>query len=115
MNSMNTEKLNEGESPDHVSEESAESEAQVDKGKQGGNRRDAGRKRVHDVGYRSVRNVLWKNISIHSSIFDDWIQERHRHGIKNNSEFAIFLLDNAKNQEGRYVQNRFLSYSSLVY
>ena len=38
---MNTEKLNEGESPDHVSEESAESQARVDKGKQGGNRRGA--------------------------------------------------------------------------
>ena len=45
MNSMNTEKLNEGESPDHVSEESAESQEQVDKGKQGGNRRGAEKKR----------------------------------------------------------------------
>ena len=62
----------------------------------GGKRRGAGRKRLHEAGYESVRDLFWKTMSIRTAVFDEWKMERERHRFKNNTEFARFLLENSK-------------------
>ena len=62
----------------------------------GGTRHGAGRKRIHEEGYKSVPNVLWKSISVHTNVYEEWLKERQRRGFTNNSNFARFLLENLK-------------------
>ena len=62
----------------------------------GGTRHGAGRKRIHEEGYKSVRSVLWKSISVHTNVYEEWLKERQRRGFTNNSDFARFPLENLK-------------------
>ena len=48
----------------------------------GGRRYGAGRKRVHEHGYKTARDLLWKTISVHTSIFEQWKKEQDRRGFK---------------------------------
>ena len=72
-------------------------EGSVSVNRHGGKRRGSGRKRTYESGYENLRSVIWKTISIHAEIYDEWISERTRHGYKDNSGFAQLLLDSAKN------------------
>lgn len=70
----------------------------------GGKRRGAGRKRIHEAGYESVRDLFWKTMSIRTTVFEEWKMERERRGFKNNTEFARFLLENSKTLPGSQTQ-----------
>ena len=56
----------------------------------GGSRRGVGRKRLHEGGYRNVQNILWKDITVHTDVFNEWVKDLY--GFTNNSDFAGFLL-----------------------
>ena len=38
-------------------------------------RRGTGRKRVYEAGYQIVHDMLQKTVSIHTSVFGEWIRE----------------------------------------
>ena len=59
----------------------------------GGSRRGAGRKRLHEGGYRNVQNILWKNITVHTDVFNEWVKMKDLSGFTNNSDFAGYLLE----------------------
>ena len=59
----------------------------------GGSKRGAGRKRLHEGGYRNIQNILWKNVTVHTNVFNAWIKMKDIYGFTNNSDFAGFLLD----------------------
>ena len=42
----------------------------------GGRRVGAGRKRVHDGGYKNVRDRLWKSLAVHTEVFEEWTRVR---------------------------------------
>ena len=65
-----------------------------------GKRCGAGRKRLHEEGYESVRGLIWKTISLHDYVFEDWVKERRRLGFASNNDFALFLLEKVKRQQG---------------
>lgn len=82
----------------------------------GGRRVGAGRKRVHEGGYKSVKDLLWKNLTVHTEVFEEWSRIREICGFRNNSDFAVHLLNNMKthntsgdntqtDQSLRYVQD----------
>ena len=58
-----------------------------------GSRRGAGKKRLHEGGYRNVQNILWKNITVHTDVFNEWVKMKDLYGFTNNTDFAGFLLD----------------------
>ena len=60
----------------------------------GGKRVGSGRRRVHEEGYSSVHNQLWRSISIHTSVYEEWQKKRKEQAFPYNSEFASFLLAN---------------------
>ena len=62
----------------------------------GGKRRGSGRKRLYEEGYESVHGLIWKTMSLHTNIFEQWTNERKRRGFKTNNDLAIFLLEIAK-------------------
>lgn len=64
----------------------------------GGKRRGSGRKRVHEEGYESVRSQLWKNISVHATVYEEWTEQRNKLKFTNHTEFARFLLENLTKQ-----------------
>ena len=73
------------------------SEQPTEKGKGAGGRRvGAGRKRVHDGGYKNVRDRLWKSLAVHTEVFEEWTRVREERGFQNNSTFATYLLNNIK-------------------
>ena len=55
---------------------------------------DSNRKRPLDnsSSYKKVKFLLWKNISLHTNVYDDW-NEMKKHGYKDHSSFARFLLN----------------------
>ena len=61
----------------------------------GGKQPGAGKKRAHVSGYKQVKSLLWKNISLHTSIFNDWVKLKEDLGFKDHSHFAHYLLDTA--------------------
>jgi hypothetical protein len=63
----------------------------------GGKRRGAGRKRQHDEGYKKARSTTWKTIALHKDVYDEWMALRKTHNFKENSNFAEFLLQCARN------------------
>ena len=63
----------------------------------GGKRRGSGRKRKHEEGYENVRSSLWKTISLHANVYEEWMALRTAHNFKENSAFAQFLLKRAAN------------------
>ena len=63
----------------------------------GGKRRGAGRKRQHEKGYKNARSTTWKTIALHKNVYDEWMAFRKTHNFKENSNFAEFLLQCARN------------------
>ena len=63
----------------------------------GGKRRGAGRKRQHEEGYKKARSTTWKTIALHKDVYDEWMALRKTHNFKENSNFAEFLLQCARN------------------
>lgn len=63
----------------------------------GGKRRGAGRKRQHEEGYKKARSTIWKTIALHKNVYDEWMALRETHKFKENSNFAEFLLQCARN------------------
>ena len=61
----------------------------------GGKRRGSGRKRPLDScsSYKEVKFLLWKNISLHTSVYDDWNEMKKDRGFKDHSSFARFFID----------------------
>ena len=73
------------------------SEQPTEKGKVAGGRRvGAGRKRVHNGGYKNVRDRLWKSLAVHTEVFEEWTRVSEESGLQNNSTFATYLLNNIK-------------------
>ena len=66
----------------------------------GGKRIGAGRKRVYEEGYANIRNGIWKSISVHREVYEEWQQERTARGITSNTDFARYLLKNLKSNQG---------------
>ena len=60
----------------------------------GGKRLGAGRKRIHEGGYKSVRSSLWKSISLDTNVYERWVRIHKERGFSNNSDFALLLLTN---------------------
>ena len=67
----------------------------------GGKRRGSGRKRKHEEGYDKARTVIWRTISLHKDVYDEWIDLRSSSNIKDNSEFARYLLQCVKDSTGQ--------------
>ena len=65
----------------------------------GGKRRGSGRKRTYEAGDERVRSVIWKTFSVHTEVYEEWMQERESYGFKDNSSFARFLLERAKSND----------------
>ena len=63
----------------------------------GGKRRGSVKKRKHEEGYENVRSSLWKTISLHANVYEEWMALRTAHNFKENSAFAQFLLKRAAN------------------
>lgn len=63
----------------------------------GGKRRGSGRKRQHEEGYKKARGTIWKTIALHKNVYDEWMALRETHKFKENSKFAEFLLQCARN------------------
>ena len=63
----------------------------------GGKRRSPGRKRKHKEGYENVCSSLWKTISWHANVYEEWMALRTAHNFKENSAFAPFLLKRVAN------------------
>ena len=60
----------------------------------GGKREGSGRKKKYgDSGYKRVKGLLWKNITVHTHVHDEWTRLREQHGFKNNTDFATHLLE----------------------
>ena len=66
----------------------------------GGKRRGAGRKRIYESGYKAYQTSLWRSISIHAELFDEWEELRNRFLFKSNTEFAEHLLGLFKEKKG---------------
>ena len=79
-----------------------------------GRRRGAGRKRVYKAGYQTIHDMLWKTISIHTSVFKEWTREWERCSFKNNFDFARFLSDNGKTQQERGIDTTSISESTRM-
>lgn len=41
-----------------------------------------------------MKDLLWKNMSLHTEVFNEWLKLRERFGFKNNTDFGRFLLGN---------------------
>ena len=59
-----------------------------------GKRLGAGRKRIHEGSYKSVRSSLWKSISLDTNVYERWVRIRKERGFSNISDFASLLLIN---------------------
>ena len=68
--------------------------------KRGGRRRGSGRKRIHESGYKSVQTCIWRSVSIHAELFDEWEELRKRFHFKSNTVFATHLLQLFKSSKG---------------
>ena len=66
-----------------------------------GKRRGSGRKRKHDERYENIRSSIWRTISMHKDVYDEWIHMREQHNFKDNTTFARFLLQRAQNDPCR--------------
>ena len=63
----------------------------------GGKRRGSGRKRKHEEGYDKARTVIWRTISLHKDVYDEWIDLRSsstdlNYWIKHPFEFSDPIL-----------------------
>ena len=43
----------------------------------GGRRKGPGVKRLHERGYKDVYCILWKNITVHTDVFNKWVRMKH--------------------------------------
>ena len=68
--------------------------------KRGGRRRGSGRKRIHESGYKSVQTCIWRSVSIHAELFDEWEELRKRFHFKSNMVFSTHLLQLFKSSKG---------------
>ena len=60
----------------------------------GGKREGAGRKKKYgDSGYKRVKGLLWKNITVHTHVHDELTRLREQDGFKNNADFATHLIE----------------------
>ena len=60
----------------------------------GGKREGSGRKKKYgDSGYKRLKGLLWKNITVHTHVHDEWTKLREQHGLKNNTDYATHLLE----------------------
>ena len=68
--------------------------------KRGGRNGGSGRKRIRESGYKSVQTCMWRSVSIHADLFDEWEELRKRFHFKSNTVFATHLLQLFKSSKG---------------